>query len=250
MSTLRLINSQTCQLKKSSTQEIINSKTYQLKNSSAHQRTNSYQLTNSPNHQLINSYQLMNSQTHKLTKSSDQKFTYSSSRKLKFLHFILQIHSNFHSVLAKIQAIKLVKSHPFQPFTPLPLSIFENKSCILHHLAFLDWSLTHNFSTPITCFQHLKTYFLTTFSPYSATCFMVRKGYIYTFTVYVYAFCLALSTILHCIQHHFTLHLAPFYLAFSTKTHCIQHQNALYFAPKRTSFCCKQPQNGCQRRSA
>ena len=183
----------------------------------------------------------MNSQTHKLTKSSDQKFTYASSRKLKFLHFILQIHSDFHSVLAKIQAIKLVKSHPFQPFTPLPLSIFENKSCILHHLAFLDWSLTHNFSPPTTCFQHLKTRFLTTISPFSTTCFMVRKGYIYTFTVYVYAFCLALSTILHCIQHHFTLRLAAKRTAFSTILPRIQHQNALCFAAYCSAFCCKQP---------
>ena len=221
-----------------------------LHTSSAHQFINIQIHTNSQNHPITNLQTHINPQTHKLTKSSTQKFTYSSSQKLKFLSFILQTRSNFHSVLAKIQAKKLVKSRFLQSFTPLPLSIFENKSCILHHLAFLDWSLTHNFSTPTTCFQHLKTRFLTTISPFSATCFMVRKGYIYTFTVYVYAFCLALSTILHCIQHHFTLHLAPFHLAFSTKTHCIQHQNALYFAPKRTSFCCKQPQNGCQRRSA
>jgi len=36
-------------------------------------------------------------------------------------------------------------------------------------------------------------------SAFSTMFLMVRKGYIYTFTVYVYAFCLALSTILHCI---------------------------------------------------
>jgi len=98
-STHKLVNSRNHQLKKSSTQKLINSKTHQLKNSSAHQRTNSYQLTNSPNHQLINSYQLMNSQTHQII---DSKITYSSSQKLKYLFFILQIHSDFHSVLAKI----------------------------------------------------------------------------------------------------------------------------------------------------
>jgi hypothetical protein len=52
---------------------------------------------------------------------------------------------------------------------------------------------------------------------------MVRKGYIYTFAVYVYAF-------LPCVKHHFALHLAPFYLAFSIKTHCILRHIAVHFA--------------------
>ena len=35
--------------------------------------------------------------------------------------------------------------------------------------------------------------------PFLAMCFMVLKGFIYTFAVYFYAFRLAFSTILHCI---------------------------------------------------
>ena len=37
---------------------------------------------------------------------------------------------------------------------------------------------------------------------------MVRKGLVYTISVYFYAFRLAFSSILHCVLHHFTLHLA------------------------------------------
>jgi len=47
------------------------------------------------------------------------------------------------------------------------------------------------------------------------------KGFVYTITVDIYAFCLAFSTILPCILHHFTLRLAPKRSAFSTKTQCI-----------------------------
>ena len=208
-----------------------------LHTSSAHQFINIQIHTNSQNHPITNLQTHINPQTHKLTKSSTQKFTYSSTQKLKFLSLILQNLSIFQSVLAKIWAIKLVKSRPFQPFTPLPLSVFENKSCILHHLAFLDWSPSHNFSTPTTCFQHLKTHFQATISPFSATCFMVRKGYIYTIVVYVYAFYLALSTILHCIQHHFALRFAAKRTAFSTILPRIQHQNALCFAAYCSAFC-------------
>ncbi len=35
--------------------------------------------------------------------------------------------------------------------------------------------------------------------PFFAMCFMVLKGFIYTFVVDFYAFRLAFSTILHCI---------------------------------------------------
>ena len=144
-----------------------------LHTSSAHQLINIQIHTNSQNHPITNLQTHINPQTHKLTKSSTQKFTYSSTQKFKFLSLILQNLSIFHSVLAKIQAIKLVKSCPFWLFTPFHLSIFENKSCILHHLAFLDRSLTHNFSTPTTCFQHLKTNFFMTISAFSTMFLMV-----------------------------------------------------------------------------
>ena len=57
--------------------------------------------------------------------------------------------------------------------------------------------------------------------PFFAMFFMALKGFIYTFAVDFYAFCLAFSSILHCILHQNTLHFAPKRLAFSTKTHCV-----------------------------
>ena len=57
--------------------------------------------------------------------------------------------------------------------------------------------------------------------PFLAMCFMVLEGYVYTIAVYIYAFRLAFSSILHCVLHHFTLRLAAYCTAFSTKTHCI-----------------------------
>ncbi|EEX53470.1 hypothetical protein HMPREF6745_1002 [Prevotella sp. oral taxon 472 str. F0295] len=47
---------------------------------------------------------------------------------------------------------------------------------------------------------------------------MVLKGFVYTFAVDIYAFCLAFSCILHCVLHHFTLRFALKHTAFSTKT--------------------------------
>ena len=72
--------------------------------------------------------------------------------------------------------------------------------------------------------------------PFSAIFLMVLKGFVYTIAVYFYAFRLAFSSILACVQHQNALHLAPKRTAFSTKTLCIQHQNALHLAPKRTAF--------------
>ena len=86
----------------------------------------------------------MNSQTHKLINSPTQI--------LKFLSIILQSCSNFHSVLAKIQAEKLVKSRFFYPFAPLALSIFTPRTCVLHHFAFLIWLRAGDFSSPFFCF--------------------------------------------------------------------------------------------------
>ena len=57
--------------------------------------------------------------------------------------------------------------------------------------------------------------------PFSAMLFMVRKGFVYTITVDVYAFHPAFSTILHCVLHQNALHLAPKRTAFSGILHCI-----------------------------
>ena len=123
---------------------------------------------------------------------------------------------------------------------------FKKKACVLHHFAFLDWLPTHYFLSPITHFQPLKTHFLTTILPFSAMCFMVLRGYVYTIVVHIYAFHLAFSSILHCVLHHFTLRFVPFYLAFCTKMQCVLHQNALHLAAYCTTFSTKQPQNGCK----
>ena len=57
--------------------------------------------------------------------------------------------------------------------------------------------------------------------PFSAMCFMVLEGYVYTIAASFYAFRLAFSSILHCVLHHFTLRFAPKRIVFSTKTHCV-----------------------------
>ena len=163
--------------------------------------------------------------------------------------YILQCHSNFHIVLAKIWVKKQVNRHYFQILLPFVLSIFKNKACILHHFTFLDWLPTHYCLRPITHFQHLKSHFLTPILPFSAMCFVVLEDFVYTIAVDIYAFRLAFSSILRCIQHQNTLHLVPKHPAFCIKTYCIQHQNALHLAPKRPSFCSKTPQNWCKWRS-
>ena len=119
------------------------------------------------------------------------------------------------------------------------MSIFKKTTCILHHLAFLVWSPTHIFSSPITCFLPLKSHFLTTISLFSAMFFMVHKGFIYTVAANIYAFRLAFSSILHCVLHHFTLHLAAKRTAFCTILPCILHQNALRLAAYCTAFSTK-----------
>ena len=45
----------------------------------------------------------------------------------------------------------------------------------------------------------LKTHFLTTISPFLAMFFMDRRGFVYTNAADIYAFCLAFSSILHCV---------------------------------------------------
>ena len=115
--------------------------------------------------------------------------------------------------------------------------VFKKRSCILHHFAFLFGAELVVFSPPKTCIQPLKCHILMGVLPFSAMFLMVLTGMFIPIMVNYYAFYLAFSSILHCIQQHFALHLAPFYLAFSIKTHCIQHQNALRFAPYCTAFC-------------
>ena len=107
---------------------------------------------------------------------------------------------------------------------------FKKRTCILYHLAFLDWLPTHYFLHPITHFGPLETHFLTTILPFFAMCFMILKGFVYTIAAHIYSFRLAFSGILHCILHHFTLHLASKRTAFSTKTHCVLHQIAVHLA--------------------
>jgi len=101
------------------------------------------------------------------------------------------------------------------------LPVFKKKTHILHHFAFLDWLPTRIFSTPNYPLLAPKTHFLAVILPFLAMCFMVRRGFVYTLSVDIYAFHAALSTILHCVLHPFTLHLAPKCTAFSTKMHCI-----------------------------
>ena len=107
---------------------------------------------------------------------------------------------------------------------------FKSKTCILHHFAFLVWLKARNFSSPITRVLPLKTHFLAAILPFSGIYLMVRKGLVYTISVYFYAFRLAFSSILHCVLHHFTLRLASKRTPFCGKTHCVLHHFALYLA--------------------
>ena len=199
-------------------------------NLQVHQHTN--QLINQPTHQLANSptCKLINSQSPQLTV-------------LNCYLLFLQYRSSFHSVLAKIQVKKQVNYYYFLLFTSSNVSVFENITSILHHLAFLVWSQARNFSCPITHIQTLKPYFLTAILPFLVLFLMVLKGFVYTIAAYFYAFCLPFSSILHCVLHHFTLRFAPKRIAFSTKTHCVQHQNALHLAPYCSTFSNKQPKS-------
>jgi len=57
--------------------------------------------------------------------------------------------------------------------------------------------------------------------PFLAICFMVRKGFVYTIALDIYAFHLAFSGKNYCILHHFSLRLAPKRTAFSGILHCV-----------------------------
>jgi len=75
------------------------------------------------------------------------------------------------------------------------LSVFGKKTCILHHFAFLDWLPTRIFPTPNYPLLAPKTHFLVVILPFLAMCFMVRKGFVYTIVVDIYAFRSALNGI-------------------------------------------------------
>ena len=115
--------------------QFANSPTRQFTISQTRQFTNSL----SPIHKLTNSLtrQLTNSQVYKLINSSTLQITSSSTQNLKSISFILQYHSRFCSVLAKIWVKKQVNIYYFYPSTSFVMSIFKNVTCILHHFAFL-----------------------------------------------------------------------------------------------------------------
>ena len=164
-----------------------------------------------------------------------------ATQNLKYLFLILQTHSNFRAVLAKIQAIKQLNCPYFQICSPSVLSIFKNRTCVLHHLAFLEWLPTRIFPSPITHFLPLKTHFLNgyfallchAFSGSKRFCLCHSCGYLCLLHCILLHFALrlaakrtAFSSILPCVQRQNALHLAAYCMAFSTKTHYIQRQIA------------------------
>ena len=129
---------------------------------------------------------------------------------------------------------------------PSGLSIFKPRTCILHHLAFLEWLPTHNFPSPIIHILPLKLHFLTAILPFPTMCFMVRRCFIYTISLNVYAYCLAFNGSLYCVLYLFALRLAAKRTAFSTKTHCVLHQNTLHLAAYCTAFSTKTHESWCK----
>jgi len=85
-----------------------------------------------------------------LINSKEYQLKSPPTQNLKLPPFLLQNHSNFRSVLAKILVKKQVKSRFFYPFTPFVLSVLKNKTCILHHIAFLVCLPTRIFQLQIT----------------------------------------------------------------------------------------------------
>ncbi len=90
------------------TTEYTTTSTYKLKKTSTHKHTtqttpdtSTHQLTTPSTHRLKKTptHQRVSSQTHKF---QTHQLTNSSIQKVKIIIFILQYHSNFHSVLAKI----------------------------------------------------------------------------------------------------------------------------------------------------
>ena len=145
----------------------------------------------------------------------------------------------------------MAKTHAFskklQPYPLFFLSSFKKIICIQYHFAFLVGYRLVVFLCSILCFQPLKPHFLIYVLPLLNHVLMVRKGFVHLLDVHFYAFHLAFSSILPCVQHQNALRLAPKRLAFSTKMQCVQHQNAVRLAPKcsaiSTKMQCVQHQN-------
>ena len=146
------------------------------------------------------------SRRHKLTNQPTNQLVKSSTKNLKLLPIILQQHSNFRSVLAKILVKKQVKTYYLHPIMPCGLSIFKPRTCILHHFAFLVWFPTHDFWTAIIHFLPLKPYFLIVFYPFQPCVSWLLKV---LFIQLLWMFMLFIS------------HFAALYHAFSTKMQCI-----------------------------
>ena len=137
----------------------------------------------------------------------------------------------------------------FLPYAPFLFVRFCEHHVHLAPLCLSKWLPNCCFSLPpITHFQPLKLHFLMCILLFLAMFLMIRNGFVYTIAVNIYAYRLAFSSILPCVQHQNSLRLAPKCLAFSTKTHCIQHQNALRLAPKCTAFSSKQHKVWCKLR--
>lgn len=154
--TQQLDNSQTHQLTNSSACQPINSPSPHLTNSSTYKLISlpAHQLTISPSRKFINlqARQLTNPSIHHLPTSQTRQLANSSTKNLKSIIFILQKHSCFIAILAKILAVNWANWHNFQPFASLTRSIFKRKTCILHHFAFLVWLPPHYFLRPIIRF--------------------------------------------------------------------------------------------------
>ena len=150
-------------------------------------------LINSSSQKLIISLtqKLINPLTQKLINSLAPKIINSLTQNPNFFIFILQYASNFHAVLAKILAKKQVNVYHFQPFMSLTLSVFKNKTCILHHFTFLVWLEVRFLSSPNTPILPLKTHFSVDILPFSAMFLMALNDFIYTIAVYIHAFRLA-----------------------------------------------------------
>ena len=212
---------------------LANWRVSQLANGLAHQSIRHFGISNSPSSPFL----------------MGRGVLHGHSETLNCYFYFYKLDLIFTSFQRKRQVKKQANSHIFYYFTPWHLSVFKHKTCILHHLAFLEWLPTHNFPSPITHILPLKRHFLAAILPFPAMCFMVRRGFIYTISLYVYAYCLAFNGILYYVLYLFTLHLASKRTAFSTKTRYVLHQNTLHLAAYCTAFSGKTHKSWCKWRS-
>ena len=100
---------------------------------------------------------------------------------------------------------------------------FEQKTCILHHFAFL---FAHQFTKihrPKNSFQQVKSPFLGVFWPSKSEDFA-------PFSALQSALSSTFCTILPCVLLHFTLRLARVSTAFTRRQHCVLLHIAVHFA--------------------